>query len=79
MPQIGEFANVIHETSMFGVTPFISFLAVGVFTLFNCGLITTQDISIILMPQIGNSPTRIRETSKFGAIGPIHMLYALHS
>jgi len=38
----------------------------GVFTLFNCGLVTTQDISIMGVPQIGESANGVRETSKLG-------------
>jgi hypothetical protein len=35
-----------------------------VFTLFNCGLVTTQDILIVAMPQIGKSTIGVWETSK---------------
>jgi len=38
----------------------------GVFTLFNCGLVTTQDISIMGVPQIGESTNGVQETSKLG-------------
>jgi len=36
-----------------------------VFTKFNCVLVTTQDISIEQVLQIGDSTNGIRETSKF--------------
>ncbi len=39
---------------------------VGVFTSFNCGLVTTQDISIVGVLQIGESATQLWETSKLG-------------
>jgi hypothetical protein len=41
-------------------------LRVGVFTLFNCELVTTQDISIDEVPQIGIFASGVRETSKLG-------------
>jgi hypothetical protein len=34
--------------------------------LFNCGLVTTQDISISYVAQMGKSTNGIRETSKLG-------------
>jgi hypothetical protein len=37
-----------------------------VFTLFNCGLVKTQDILFIRMPQIGEFTSGVWETSKFG-------------
>jgi len=37
-----------------------------VFTRFNCALVTTQDISIDWVPQIGESTKGIPETSKLG-------------
>jgi len=40
--------------------------AVGVFTQFNYGLVTTQDISIIWVPQIGKSTSGVQEISKLG-------------
>jgi hypothetical protein len=39
MPQIGEFANVVWETSKFGGTRFIWLFSVWVFTSFKCGLV----------------------------------------
>jgi len=42
-----------------------------VFTLFNYALITTQDILIVGMPQIGKFANEVRETSKLGGIGLI--------
>jgi hypothetical protein len=37
-----------------------------VFTSFNYGLVTTQDISIVQLPQIGKFASGIWETSKLG-------------
>jgi hypothetical protein len=62
MPQIGEFASGVLETSKLGGIGFISLFRVGVFTLFNCGLVTPQDISIVGVPQIGKFASEIRET-----------------
>jgi len=39
---------------------------VGVFTRFNCALVTTQDISIVGLPQIEEIASEVRETSKLG-------------
>jgi hypothetical protein len=39
-----------------------------VFTLFNCGLVTTQNILIIWVPQIGEFANGVRETSKLGGL-----------
>jgi len=36
------------------------------FTLFNCALVTTQDILIVEIPRIGESTNGVRETSKLG-------------
>jgi hypothetical protein len=47
---------------------------VGVFTSFNCALVIIQDISIILVPQIGESATEVWETSKLGGLGFISLL-----
>jgi hypothetical protein len=66
MPQIGEFANGVRETSKFGGTGLILLFPIEVFTRFNCAFITTQDISIIPVPQIGEFANGVRETSKFG-------------
>jgi hypothetical protein len=63
MPQIGKFASGIRETSKLGGIGFIWLFRVGVFTGFNCGLVTTQDISIVRMPQIGKFASGIQETS----------------
>ncbi len=46
---------------------------VEVLTLFNCELVTTQDISIVEVLQIGESATQVRETSKLGGTGFISM------
>jgi hypothetical protein len=64
--QIGEFANGVRETSKLGGTELISLFQVAVFTLFNCGLVTTQEISIMGVLQIGESASEIWETSKLG-------------
>jgi len=42
---------------------------VGVFTYFNCGLVTTQDISIAILAKIGEFASGVRKTSKLGGIG----------
>jgi hypothetical protein len=38
----------------------------GCFASFNCGLVTTQNISIVRMPQIGESTNGVSETSNLG-------------
>jgi hypothetical protein len=42
-----------------------------VFTLFNYGLVTTQDIYIVGVQEIGEFASGVRETSKFGGTGLI--------
>jgi hypothetical protein len=69
VPQIGEFANGVWKTSKHGGTRFISLFSIGVFTSFNCGLVTTQDISIVRVPQIEKSTYGIWKTSKLGGTG----------
>jgi hypothetical protein len=39
MPQIGEFASGVQETSKLSGTRVIFLFRIGVFTLFNCGLV----------------------------------------
>jgi hypothetical protein len=73
VPQIGEFANGVRETSKLAGIGFIRLFRIGVFTSFNCGLVTTQDISIIQMPQIGEFANGVWETSKLGGIGFIRL------
>jgi len=73
MPQIGEFASGVWETSKLGGTGLIFLFPIGVFTLFNCALITTQDISIIRVPQIGKFASGVWETSKLGGTGLIFL------
>jgi hypothetical protein len=68
VPQIGEFDSGIQETSKVGGTRLIWFFQVGVFTLFNCALVTTQDISIVEVPKIRKSPSGAQETSRLGGI-----------
>jgi hypothetical protein len=65
VPQIGEIASGVRETSKLGETGFIWLFPVGVFTRFNCALVTTQDILIVEVPQIGEIASGVRETSKF--------------
>jgi hypothetical protein len=62
--QIGESANGNWETSKLGGTRFIFLFQIGVFTSFNCGFVTTQDILIIWVPQIGKCANGVQETSK---------------
>jgi hypothetical protein len=69
--QIGEFASGVREISKLGGTGLIWLFQVGVFTWFNCGLVTTQDILTISVPQIGKFGIGVWETSKLGAIGLI--------
>jgi hypothetical protein len=69
--QIGKSANGVWETSKLGGTGLIPLFQIGVFTLFNCELVTTQDISIAEVPQIGESANGVRETSKLGGTGLI--------
>jgi hypothetical protein len=64
--QIGEFANGVWETSKLGAIRLIFLFQIGVFTSFNCGLVTTQNILIIWVQQIGESANGIWETSKLG-------------
>jgi hypothetical protein len=66
VPQIGEFANGVRETSKLGEIGLIFLFQIGVFTSFNCGLVTTQNISIIWVPQIGKCANGVQETSKRG-------------
>jgi len=68
VPEIGEFASGVRKTSKLGATEFILLFPVGVFTLFNCGLVTTQDISIVAMREIGEIASGVRKTSKLGGI-----------
>jgi hypothetical protein len=51
--EIGEFASGVRESSKLGGIGVIKMFRVGVFTSFNCGLGTTQNISIVGVPQIG--------------------------
>jgi len=66
VPQIGESANGVREVSKLGGSGVIQVFRVGVFTLFNCGLVTTQDVWIVAVPQIGKSANGVRETSELG-------------
>jgi hypothetical protein len=66
VPQIEKSASGVRETSKLGGTGLILLFRIGVFTLFNCELVTTQHISIGGVPQIGKSASGIRETSKLG-------------
>ncbi len=69
MRQIGESTNGIRETSKLGGIGLISLFPVGVFTLFNCGLVIIQDVSIVPLPQIGESTNGVQEISKLGGTG----------
>jgi hypothetical protein len=71
--QIGEFANGVRKTSKLGGTELIQLFRVGVFTLFNCELVTTQDISIEIVQQIGESTNGVREISKLGGTALISL------
>jgi hypothetical protein len=73
VPQIGEFANGVRETSKLGGTRLILLFPIGVFTLFNCAFVTTQNISIIVLSQIGEFASGVRETSKLGETGLISL------
>jgi len=66
VPQIGEIASGVRETSKLGGTRLIWLFPIGVFTQFNCALVTTQDIPIVGVPQIGEIASGVRETSKLG-------------
>ncbi len=61
-------ASGVRETSKLGGTRHILLFPIGVFTQFNCAFVTTQDISIIQMPQIGKFASKVQETSKLGGI-----------
>jgi hypothetical protein len=64
--EIGEFANAVWETSKLSETGLIWLFQIGVFTRFNCALVTTQDIYIVGVQEIGEFTNGVRETSKFG-------------
>jgi hypothetical protein len=68
VPQIEKFASGVRDTSKLGGTGFIRMFRVGVFTRFNCGLGTTQNISIEEVQEIGEFASGVRETSKLGGI-----------
>jgi len=69
VPEIGESTNEVRETSKLGGTGLIFLFQVGVFTCFNCGLVTTQDISIAILPKIGEFASGVQKTSKLGGTG----------
>jgi hypothetical protein len=66
VPQIGKSTNGVWETSELGGTQLILLLPIGVFTWFDCEVVTTQDIWIVPVPQTGKSTNGVRETSKLG-------------
>jgi hypothetical protein len=66
--QIGESTNGVWKTSKLGEIELILLFPIGVFTLFNCGLVIIEEISIVHVPQIGESTYGVRETSKLGEI-----------
>jgi hypothetical protein len=71
VPQIGEFASGVQEISKLGETGFISLFRIGVFTSFNCALVTTQDIYIVGVQEIGEFASGVWETSKLSETGLI--------
>jgi hypothetical protein len=73
VPQIGEFANGVRESSKLGETRLIWLFRIGVFTLFNCGLVTTQNTYIVRVQEIGKFASGVRETSKLGGTGLIFL------
>ncbi len=66
MQKIRKFASGVRETSKLGGTGLILMFRIGVFTLFNCGLVTTQDIYIVGVQESGEFANGVRETSKLG-------------
>jgi len=64
----------IRETLKLDGIGLIQLFRIGVFTLFNCGFVTTQDISIAAMPQIGEFANGVQETSMLDGIGLIQLL-----
>jgi hypothetical protein len=66
VPQIGEFASRVGETSKLGGAGFISLFGVAMFTRFNCGLVKVANISVMGVPQIGEFANTVGETSKLG-------------
>jgi len=73
VPQIELFANGVWEPSKLGGIGLIFLFPIGMFTLFNCALVTTHDISIVGVPQIAESTSGVRETSKLGGTGLIFL------
>jgi hypothetical protein len=71
VPQIGEFANGVRETSKLAGTGLIWLFRIAVFTLFNCGLVTTQDLYIVGVQEIGKFASGVLETSRLGETGLI--------
>jgi hypothetical protein len=71
--QIDESTDEVRETSKLDGTGLIRMFPIGVFAWFNCGLVTTQDISIREVQQIDESIDGVRETSKLGETGLIKM------
>ncbi len=69
MSQIGEFVSGDREIWRMVELDLYGFFVVWVFTWFNCELVTTQNISIIQLPQIGKSTNGVQETWKLGGIG----------
>jgi len=59
--EIGKFEGLV-ELDLYG------FFVVWVFTWLNCELVTTQNISIFQVPQIGKSTNGVQETWKLGGI-----------
>jgi hypothetical protein len=66
VPQIGESATRVRETSKLSEIGLTWLFQVEVFTGFNCELVTTQGICIASMLQIEKSTNGVWETSKLG-------------
>jgi hypothetical protein len=64
--QIEESTKEVRETSKLGGHAHIWLFPIGAFTLFNCELVTTQNISFVGVQQIEESTKEVRQTSKLG-------------
>jgi hypothetical protein len=73
VPQIGEFANGVWETSKLGETRLIWLFRIGVFTSFNCGLVKPANIKTKGVPQIGEFANGVQESSKLGETKLVQM------
>jgi hypothetical protein len=66
VPQIGEIASGVRETSKLRGTQLIWLFPIGMFTQFNCALVTTQDNWIDWVPQIEEFTMGVPRTSIHG-------------